>query len=69
MTIGDHAWIGHRAIIMPRVSIGRGAVVAAGAVVTGDVPAMAIVAGVPAKIIGERRSKLLYTKLHRPPFE
>lgn len=69
VTIGDHAWIGHRAIIMPGVSIGRGAVVAAGAVVTHDVPAMAIAAGVPAKVIGERRSKLLYTKFHRPPFE
>jgi len=69
VTIGDYAWIGHRAIIMPGVSIGRGAVVAAGAVVTRDVPAMAIVGGVPAAVIGVRRSKLLYTKFHRPPFE
>lgn len=69
VTIGDHAWIGHRAVIMPGVTIGRGAVVAAGAIVTRDVPAMAIVAGVPAKPVGERRSKLLYTKFHRPPFE
>jgi acetyltransferase-like isoleucine patch superfamily enzyme len=69
VTIADYAWIGHRAIIMPGVTIGRGAVVAAGAVVTHDVPSMAIVAGVPAKVIGERRSKLLYTKFHRPPFE
>ena len=69
VTIADYAWIGHRAIIMPGVAIGRGAVVAAGAVVTHDVPPMAIVGGVPAKVIGERRSKLLYTKFHRPPFE
>lgn len=69
VTIGDHAWIGHRAVIMPGVTIGRGAVVAAGAVVTKDVPAMAIVAGVPARPVGERRSKLLYTLFHRPPFE
>jgi maltose O-acetyltransferase len=69
VTIGDYAWIGHRSIIMPGVTIGRGAVVAAGAVVTHDVPPMAIVGGVPAKVIGERRSKLLYTKYHRPPFE
>ena len=69
VTIGDYAWIGHRSVIMPGVTIGRGAVVAAGAVVTKDVPAMAIVAGVPAKVIGERRSKLLYTKFHRPAFE
>jgi len=69
VTIEDYAWIGHRAIIMPGVTIGRGAVVAAGAVVTHDVPPRAIVGGVPAKVIGERRSKLLYTKCHRPPFE
>lgn len=69
VSIGDYAWIGHRSVIMPCVTIGRGAVVAAGAIVTKDVPAMAIVAGVPAKVIGERRSRLLYTKYHRPPFE
>jgi maltose O-acetyltransferase len=69
VTIGDYAWIGHRAIIMPGVTIGRGAVVAAGAVVTRDVPPMTIVGGVPAKTIGVRRSKLLYRKFHRPPFE
>jgi maltose O-acetyltransferase len=54
---------------MPGVTIGRGAVIAAGAVVTRDVPTMAIVAGVPAKVIGQRRSKLLYTMCYRPPFE
>ena len=69
VTIGDYAWIGHRAIIMPGVTIGRGAVVAAGAVVTRDVPPMAIVGGVPAKVIGIRRSKMLYTMCYRPPFE
>jgi maltose O-acetyltransferase len=69
VTIGDYAWIGHRSIIMPGVTIGRGAVIAAGAVVTRDVPTMAIVAGVPAKVIGQRRSKLLYTMCYRPPFE
>lgn len=67
--IESFAWIGHRSIIMPGVSIGRGAVVAAGSVVTKSVPSMAIVAGVPAKVIGERKSKLLYKKNHRPPFE
>jgi maltose O-acetyltransferase len=69
VTIEDFAWIGHRAIIMPGVTIGRGAVVAAGAVVTKSVPAMAIVAGVPARVIGQRRSALSYTKFHRPWFE
>jgi len=69
VTIEDYVWIGHRAIIMPGVTIGRGAVVAAGAVVTKSVPPMSIVAGVPAKIIGQRHSALKYTKYHRPWFE
>ena len=69
VTIEDYAWIGHRAIIMPGVTIGHGAVVAAGAVVTKNVPAMSIVAGVPAKVIGQRQSALSYTKFHRPWFE
>lgn len=51
--IGDNVWIGTRAIIMKGVHIGDGAVVAAGAIVTKDVPANAIVAGVPAKVIRE----------------
>ena len=52
--IGDRAWIGYRAIILPGVSIGEGAVVGAGAIVTKDVEPHAIVAGNPAKQIGER---------------
>jgi len=55
--IGDYVFIGPRAIILPGVKIGRGAVVAAGAVVTKDVPDFAIVGGVPAKVIGERTNK------------
>jgi acetyltransferase-like isoleucine patch superfamily enzyme len=55
--IGDYVFIGPRAIILPGVKIGKGAVVAAGAVVTSDVPDFAIVGGVPAKIIGERKNK------------
>lgn len=58
--IGDRAWIGPRTIILHGVEIGEGAVVAAGAVVTKDVAAYAIVAGVPAKQIGERNHDLRY---------
>lgn len=60
VTIGDHAWIGYRAAILPSVSIGEGAVVAAGAVVTRDVEPFAIVAGIPARKIGERTRQLDY---------
>lgn len=48
---GNDVWIGHGAIIKPGVKIGHGAVVAAGAIVTRDVPAYAIVAGVPARFL------------------
>lgn len=49
--IGRHVWIGANATVCPGVTIGDGAVVAAGAVVTKDVPANAVVGGVPAKLI------------------
>ena len=54
VTIGDYAWIASRAMVMPGVEIGEGAVVAAGSVVTRDVEPFKIVGGVPAKVIGER---------------
>lgn len=63
--IEDYCFIGPRAIILPGVKIGKGAVVAAGAVVTKDVPSFSIVGGVPAKIIGERKLKKLIYKLGR----
>lgn len=65
VVIEDYVFIGPRAIILPGVKIGKGAVVAAGAVVTKDVPPFSIVGGVPAKIIGERRLKKLNYKLGR----
>ncbi len=52
VVIGDDVWIGANAVILPGVTIGQHCVVAAGAVVTKDVPDNVIVAGVPAKIIG-----------------
>ncbi len=54
VTIGNDVWIGVGARIVDGVHIGDGSVVGAGAVVIKDVPAMAIVAGVPARVIGQR---------------
>lgn len=54
--IGDDVWIGTRAIILPERKIGRGAIVAAGAVVTKDVEPYAIVGGNPARVIGRRNN-------------
>lgn len=55
VTIGNDVWIGARVIILPGVTVGDGAVLAAGAVVTKDVPPYAIAGGNPAKIIRMRR--------------
>jgi acetyltransferase-like isoleucine patch superfamily enzyme len=54
VTVEDGADLGVGAILLPGVRIGRGAQVGAGAVVAGDVPALSIAAGVPARIIGTR---------------
>lgn len=53
IVIGDNVWIGMNAVILKGVHIGDGAVIAAGAVVVKDVPARALVGGVPAKVIRE----------------
>ena len=53
VVIGDNVWIGNRAIILPGVTIGEGAVVGAGSVVTRDVPARTVVAGNPARVVRE----------------
>lgn len=63
--IGDYVFIGPRAIILPGVKIGKGAIVAAGAVVTSSVKDFEIVGGVPAKVIGERKDKDPHYKLGR----
>ena len=63
--IDDFCFIGPRVTIMPGVKIGKGAVVAGGAVVTKDVDPFTIVGGVPAKLIGERKNKNPDYKLGR----
>lgn len=55
--IGDDVWIGANVVIVPDVTIGAHAIVAAGAVVTRDIPEYAVAAGVPARVIGDRREK------------
>jgi maltose O-acetyltransferase len=59
VTIGHYAWICTGAMILPGVTVGEGGVVAAGAVVTRDVPAYSVVAGNPAKIVRENRNRKL----------
>jgi len=65
VTIKDYVFVGPRAIILPNVTIGKGSVVAAGAVVTKDIPDYEIWGGVPAKKIGDRPKSLNY-QLGRP---
>lgn len=63
--IEDYVFIGPGVIILPGVEIGKGAIVAAGAVVTKNVSDFAVVGGVPAQVIGERKVKDLNYKLGR----
>lgn len=51
VTIGQHVWLGMRCIVLKGVTIGDGAIVAAGSVVTRDVPPATLVAGVPARVV------------------
>ena len=51
VTIGNDVWVGAKAVILPGVTIGECSVVAAGAVVTKDVPPYTLVAGVPARVV------------------
>ena len=53
--IGNDVWIGQRVMIMPGVKIGNGVIIAAGAVVTKDIPDYAVVGGVPAKVLKYRK--------------
>ena len=57
VTIGDDVWIGTRSIILPGVSIGKGVIIGAGAIVTKDVPEYAVACGNPARVVKYRTSK------------
>jgi acetyltransferase-like isoleucine patch superfamily enzyme len=67
VVIGDRAWLSCRTTVLPGVTIGTGAVVCAGAVVTSDVAPYTVVGGVPAKPIGDRSRDLTYTLTGRIP--
>lgn len=69
VTIEDYVWVGTAAMIMPGVTIGQGAVIAAGAVVTKNVAPYNVVAGVPAKFIKERKKELSYTASYKRLFQ
>lgn len=62
--IGDDVWVGYRALIRQGIKVGNGAIIAMGATVTKDVPAYAIVGGVPAKVLGYRFDSKDDIKIH-----
>ena len=69
VVIEKHVWIGARAMIMPGIRIGEGAVVGACAVVTKDVEPYQVVAGVPARPIGQRSRQIEYRVKYFPWFD
>jgi acetyltransferase-like isoleucine patch superfamily enzyme len=68
VVIEDYVWLGARAMLLPGIKLGKGCVVGAGAVVTKEVAQFAIVAGVPAAVIGERNRQLDYSPQYAPYF-
>lgn len=69
VVIEDYVYIGPRAIVLPSVTIGYGAVVAAGAVVTKDVAPYTVVGGIPARFLRERSHDLTYVPNFAGPFQ
>ncbi len=60
--VGDDTWIGTNVVIMPGVTIGKEVIIGANAVVTNDIPDYAIAVGIPARIIGDTRTKKFKNK-------
>ena len=58
VTIGNNVWLGNNVCVMPGVTIGDGAIIGANSVVTHDVPAYCVAAGIPAKVIKSRQSTI-----------
>lgn len=67
VVIEDYVFIGTRTIILPGVTLGEGCIVGAGSIVTKNIPAYQIAAGVPARLIGQRPHKLDYTINYKRP--
>ncbi|GAA6764491.1 acyltransferase [Flavobacterium johnsoniae] len=66
--IKDYVWIASRATILPNVILEKGSVIACGSVVTKNVTENTVVGGIPAKVIGVRKSNLQYIINYQPPF-
>lgn len=64
--IEDHAWIGYGATILPGTRVGRGAVIGAGSVAVGDIPPLAVVSGVPGRVVDSRPEQALDYTLDEP---
>lgn len=69
VVIDDYAYVASRATLLPGTTVGRGAVVAAGAVVTRSIEPFEIVGGVPARVIGHRSKEIDYTLDYHLPFQ
>lgn len=68
IVVEDFVWLGHGVIILPGVTLGEGCIIGAGAVVTKSVPPLTIVAGNPAKKIGERNPEEFYRLMNEGEF-
>ena len=69
MKIEDYVFIGSRSTILSGCTIAKGSVVCAGSVVTSNIPEFSIVAGIPAKVIGQRNRDLDYKCNWKEPFD